>query len=327
MQIVKRAIQKIGILIALNIIYLLFLSGCFLIPTAPIVKNVEKSLDIWVDVQEGTDTPIFDKTNTLYWDSYSDMIWANMVTVSGKNPIIQAIKLEYYSGNDAPWANLVAAVYYRDSAPKQNYSRYWNINVGVLKILFSFLSLSEIRFLIYWIVTGLLFFLIYRISKFQGVYGCLPLIVAFMMTLLELHAICLSFVGDILVTLVFMIILTYICSDKIKNTVHRVSLLFMIMGSMIYAVGPLVAPVLSVGMCLVLWIQLENRNVDKNMLWRQIVLNTFWWIMGYGCTMILKQLLSKIVIGKQDGTEEALMWIGINIFYFYRNFNFFVCSI
>ncbi len=137
MQIVKRAIQKIGILIALNIIYLLFLSGCFLIPTAPIVKNVEKSLDIWVDVQEGTDTPIFDKTNTLYWDSYSDMIWANMVTVSGKNPIIQAIKLEYYSGNDAPWANLVAAVYYRDSAPKQNYSRYWNINVGVLKILFS----------------------------------------------------------------------------------------------------------------------------------------------------------------------------------------------
>lgn len=307
----RRFIQKIGILIGVNVIYLLFLAACFLLPVEPIVKNVETSLEVFVDAKEGTENPIFDKTYTLYWDTFSDMIWVNMATVAGENPIISAIRLDYYSGGEAPWDNLVNSVYYRDSASLQNYSRYWNINVGVLKIFFSFMSISDIRFLLYWIIIGLLFLLLYRISKLQGAYGCIPIIAAFMMTALELHAMCLSFFGDIFVTLVFMIALTYLCPRMQGGYDEgQISLLFMVMGSMVYAVGPLVAPVMSVGMCLVIWLQLQKENVGQKILWKKVVINTVWWIVGYGITMLLKQVLSKIIIGKQDGVEEALMWFG-----------------
>lgn len=307
----KSFMKKIGILVGINIVYLLFLSGCFLLPIEPIVKNVESSLEIWVDVKDPyeVDYAIFDKS-TLYWDSFSDMIWANMATVSGSNSLKQAVKLEWYVVNDAPWDNLVAAIYYRDTAPKVSYSRYWNINIGFLKILFSFISLSDIRFLMYWIVIILLVWLLHRVTKLLGLRGTIPIIVAFMMTSLELHAMSLSFFGDIVVMLSFMIILTYLHHDNINKYYKQVNCIFMVIGSLTFAAGPFVVPVLTVGMCLVLWMQLESEKTNKIILCKQIVLNSVWWITGYIASMLMKQVLSKIVIGNQDGVSEALMWFG-----------------
>lgn len=315
MEKVKRIAQKACILIGLNIAYFIFLAACFLLPAEPIVKNVEASLEIYADAKDHADNPVFDKTYTLYWDTFSDMIWVNMATVAGGNPVMQAVRLDFYAGGEAPWDNLVRAVYYRDSAPLQSYSRYWNVNVGVLKILYSFFTISDIRFLLYWTVLGLLVFLLYRMLKLQGgrVHGCLPVIAAFMMTSLELHAMCLSFFGDIFLTLVFMIALTWICPKTTEDEAWRISLLFMILGSVTYAIGPMVAPVMTVGMCLVLWVQLQEKNTSQKVLWMQTVINTIWWIAGYGVTVLAKQIAARLVIGEQDGIGEALMWFGADM--------------
>lgn len=220
MQKINDILKGIGILTGLNIVYLLFLTACFMLPVEPICKNVETSLEIWVDVQDPTvmDYPLFDQIS-LFWDSFSDMIWANMTTIKGNNPIISAIRLDWYQGN-SPWEGLVNAIYYRDSGTLAPYSRYWNINVGVLKILFSFATLSEIRFLFYWVSLALLIFLLYRVMKIKGVKGVVPLIAAFMMISLELHAICLSFSGKIVLLLASMIFLTYYLTtppQKVQN--------------------------------------------------------------------------------------------------------------
>lgn len=284
------------------------MSACFLLPTQPIVKNVETSLELWVDVKEPTDMdyPIFGQIS-VYWDSFSDMIWANMVTVKGSNPIESAIRLDrYFMGEGSPWEGLVAAIYYRDSAGLGPYSRYWNINVGVLKILFSFMTLAEIRFLSYWVVLALLMFLLYRIIKIQGVKGTIPIIAAFMMTSLELHAMSLSFFGDIMLTLVFMILLTYYSTDN--NRRLGICSIFLVLGSLTFAVGPFVAPVMTVGMCLGLYIQLEKDNCDRKTLWKFVILNTISWIIGYVISMLFKQLLAEALLGKSDGVSEALIW-------------------
>lgn len=311
MERIKGILRNIGILAGLNLLYLVFLSCCFLLPVESIIKNVESSLEIWVEVKDPTemDYPIFDQ-NTLYWDSFSDMIWANMVTVEGSNPVKQAIKLDRYRMGESPWDSLVGAIYYRDSAPLAPYSRYWNVNIGFLKILFSIMTLSEIRFLLYWIILVLLLFLLYRISKVGGVKGAIPIVAAFMMTSLELHAMSLSFFEDIVLTLIFMIWLTYYLSGTKEKRKLGLYSIFMILGSLTFAAGPLVAPVMTVGMCLVLYLQLEKESRDNKSLWINVIFSTIWWIIGYIATLFIKQILAKIVLGSSDGVGEALMWFG-----------------
>lgn len=301
-------LKGIGILIGLNIAYLLFLTACFMLPVDSICKNVETSLEIWVDVQDPTvmDYPVFDQIS-LFWDSFSDMIWANMATIKGNNPIISAIRLDWYQGN-SPWEGLVNAIYYRDSGTLAPYSRYWNINVGVLKIFFSYATLSEIRFLFYWVSSALLIFLLYRVMKIQGVKGAIPLIAAFMMISLELHAICLSFSGEIVLLLASMIFLTYYLPTPPRK--FKIYHIFLGLGSLTFAVGPFVTPVLTIGMCLILSIQLMEENCDCNKVCKFVITNTISWIIGYIMTLLFKGFLSRIFLGHSDGVSEALMWFG-----------------
>ena len=310
MNIINKILKRMIMIIGLNLVYLLFMMGTFLIPTDSIEKNVEKALEIWVDNKE-YEYPVFDNS-TVYFDNLSDMIWANMSTVKGDNPIYQVISLQSYTRSEDANAfdSLVTAIYYRDNANFATYSRYWNLNVGFLKILFSILPLSNIRYLFFAVSTILMIFLIYRLNKYSGISGSLPIVVAFMITSLNWHAMCLSFISDILISLVSMIFISY----KYKmRTADSITLVFAVIGSLTFAMGPLVTPVLPVGLCLILYIQL-NKNVDDKMsLWKQIGHSVFWWGMGYGVTMLLKQGLSQQVLGSQDGTQTAWNWIGFDM--------------
>ncbi len=99
------------------------------------------------------------------------MIWANAATISTgdafKDTVRQPYKVTSQQFTDQEtYNNLVAALYYADESSESEYSRYWNLQIGWIKILFQFVTIREVRFLLF----------------FFDIYNC-----AFILLLVFLH--------------------------------------------------------------------------------------------------------------------------------------------
>lgn len=129
-QLAKKLLLGVGILVALNVIYLLFMTFAFSIPAdGKIKENIGLSLYTW---QDEDITPIFDDAQSYFQDIGSDLIWANIAATRTNNPILAAIELPYkqvsFEGEGdvaRKVQHLIQALYYPDSEEtiSTNYSR------------------------------------------------------------------------------------------------------------------------------------------------------------------------------------------------------------
>lgn len=137
----------------INLMYLLFMMATYFLPTQGQLRdNIGDSLSVWVN-EVNCAKPLFDDYG-FYLDSFSDMIWANAATISTgdafKDTVRQPYKVTSQQFTDQEtYNNLVAALYYADESSESEYSRYWNLQIGWIKILFQFVTIREVRFLLF----------------------------------------------------------------------------------------------------------------------------------------------------------------------------------
>ncbi|MBQ9438948.1 MAG: hypothetical protein IJU50_11540, partial [Lachnospiraceae bacterium] len=118
-------------------------------------------------------------------------------------------------------------------------------------------------------------------------------------------SICISTMPDILLTLSFMIFL-FLASDKEKYEPYA----YLVAGALSFAVGPLVAPLLTVGMPLMLGILLRTRKDKDWRSWVHILFCTSNWVIGYVGSILIKQILAYCLIrtSSGSGTEQMVMY-------------------
>ncbi|MDD3368727.1 MAG: hypothetical protein PHP50_07525 [Lachnospiraceae bacterium] len=314
---VTGALKGIALLLALNAIFYFFMVFIFSISRdgklgEKIILHAGESLYTWEDEDK---FPIF-KDGKSYWnDLGSDMIWANIaVTTTGnafQDAAILPFKAVYYEGDqEGTYVNLIQSLYFPDD-PETNtptYSRYWMLMAGVLKLLFIFWQIREIRYIFYFSILGLLVYVTYKIDHILGWKGVLPFTVAAASRVWLMHSICVSTMPDILITLVTMIVILHFYQKEYYPNMQRY--IFLVTGAFSFALGPLVAPLLTLGIPLVLNILLlRQKDKDVNA-WISTILNSAIWVFGYMGTLLLKQSIAHAFHAIGDGAGQAIMYIG-----------------
>lgn len=313
---IENVLKRIGIgiliLLAANALYFLFMTACFTIPAEKVRTNIELSLYTW---SEEETFPFFDNARGLWLDFGSDMIWANIALMDVENPMKAAIELPYASGSEEndqmSFQNLVRGLYYAESeeAVSDVYPRYWMLMAGILRILFSFLEISQIRYAFYFMVALLLWAVFMEVDKRWGWRVAFPLFMAVILRNLLLHSISVSTSADVFVALGAML---FILRNGETQFYKKYSgLVFLLIGSFAFALGPFVAPVLTLGLPLIIHILLQDEKDNSFVSWWNVIANSAAWVCGYGGSMVIKAVLGKIVVGNQSTTGSIAHYLGI----------------
>lgn len=311
----RNVVLTIGILVVLNVVYLMFMTLAFSLPAdGKIKENIGASLYTWENEDIGQ---IFDDTKSFFLDLSSDMIWANIAATRTDNPLLTAIEMPYkqvaFDGEgvvEKMYRYLIQALYYPDSEEtiSTNYSRYWMLIAGILRILFVFWEIREIRYIFYFLTAGWMVLVLYKACKLLDWRGVLPLAVAMTVRVWLMHSASISLVPDILITLVSLYIM--MCIYQKEKFQEYAPFLYLVIGSLSFATGPLVAPLLTLGMVLIMQVLLTGQQDSKLASWGRIIGNSMMWVLGYAGTIGAKSILAKLTIGEQTASETIMYWLG-----------------
>jgi len=315
-RIVKYLSMGCFVIILLSVLYTIIMTVAFIIPTG---GKIKEHLGESLFTLQGEPRDSFFDDAKFYWnDTFSDMIWLNITATKTNNsafydacymPYVESV--EQYYPDDPTYGNLINALYYPDSegSVTKSYSRYWMLEVAFWKILFIFYEIKEVRVLLYFLATALASICLYLVGKELGWRGFLSLSLAMVMRMWLMNSVGLSIGIDIFISLIAMII-TVICYKK-TWFINCNYIFYLILGSLAYAVGPMVAPLLTLAMPLLLQILLVNKDDKDKDSWVLILTNSVQWVIGYATSIASKAFLAKMVIGQQDARGEALYYLGI----------------
>lgn len=316
MDILKKIIKCAGIVLGLNIIFIIFLTLTYMIPVdGKIKEHVGNSLY----ALDGDDKfPVFHDPNGFWNDNSTDMEWINMAVTTKSNPLKGAVGLywktttdEILEGGEARYYDLINALYYpdADNTGVMEYSRCGILTVGFLKILFLLYEITDIRYISYFIICSLVLLLFYRLFDIKQKSLIVPLAVAIGMRVWLMQSTCLTTMCDILTAIVAM--LAVISMTK-KGTFSKGHIyLFLITGIFAFEMGMFEAPLLTLGMPLVLSVVLNNEKDNKIQSWIRVLEDSIVWVCGYLASMLFKQFLAQIVLGNhgRTGTGVMMMWL------------------
>ncbi|MBR0173694.1 MAG: hypothetical protein IJQ21_13000 [Lachnospiraceae bacterium] len=315
--IIRNAMIWLACLLLLNGIYMLFMTVTFALPVQERVRgNIEASLPVWEEGGE-SEAPVF-KQNSIFWsDTSSEMLLVNTTATVYGNPAGRGAALYWLSLPDTgeippvhQYRSLAANIHNPDdpALSVESYERYWYLLAGVFRLLFCFLTIGEIRWLLYAggaLLTLLLFCRVYRIA---GARGVVPLGIAMLFRCLGLNMAGTATAMDVYVALCAMTAVTYLY--KKKRFREQQALFFFITGSVTFAIGPFIAPLLTLGMTQILLILLDQTQDRDPGAWKQLVANAVAWGAGYVLTMLVKALVSSVVVGNSDGFGVAFHYLG-----------------
>lgn len=302
----------IGVLIAANLLYFLFMTMCFMVPAEKVKPNIEMSLYTW---QEETPFPFFDNGRAMWLDYGSDMIWANIALTNVDNPLKAAIELPYAIGgeenDDVHFNNLIRGLYYTESEDftMTTYPRYWMLMVGIIRVLFCFCEIAEMRYAFYFVAAILVWAVFRELEKRWGWRGTFPFFMAVVLRMLVTHSISISTSADVFIALGAML---FVLKNGEKDFYKKYQgIFFLFLGSFVFALGPFVAPVLTLGMPLVTHILMQKEKDSTMNSWWRIITNSVAWVCGYGGSIAIKAILTKVVAGSQSTSGTVSHYLGL----------------
>ena len=306
-----------GILAALNLCYLLLITVLFALPVGERVKgNAAESLRLWQDGKE-TEAPLFGD-NRIFWnDTSSEILLVNCAVTEAGNPLQRGVALFYTQApetGDIPpvqsYRNLEAALSGDTGADVtiESYERYWYLLAGAVRLLLSFLTIGEIRWLLYACGVLLALWLFLRVYTLLGVRGVLPVALAFVSRTLVLNTATFMTAMDVYTACAAMIALTYLVKKPWFQ--QNRALLYLATGSVTFAIGPFIAPLLTLGMTLLLDLQLAGADDGDKRAWKNLVTCSAFWAAGYAFTMVCKMAVSLLAVGSADAADVAAGYMG-----------------
>ena len=315
----SRGLVFLACLLLLNGIYMLFMTVTFALPVQERVRgNIGASLPVWQEGYE-SEAPVF-KQNSIFWsDTSSEMLLVNTTATVYGDPVKRGAALYWLSlpdTGDIPPVHQYKSLAANIENPEdpalsvESYERYWYLLAGVLRLLFCFLTIGEIRWLLYAGGALLTLFLFCRLYKLAGARGAVPLGIAMIFRFLNLNMAGTATAMDVYVALCAMIAVTYLYNKKRFR--EQQALFFFVTGSVTFAIGPFIAPLLTLGMTLILLTVLENTQDRDPGSWKKMIANSIAWAAGYVLTMLVKAIVSGVIVGNSDGFGVAFHYLGGN---------------
>ena len=311
-----KVLKYAAVLVALNLCYLVLMTAVFALPFgARISGNAAESLHVWKEGAE-TEAPLFGD-NRIFWnDTSSEMLLVNCAVTQAGTPPERGVALYYTCLPETEalppvqsYRNLEAAVSGGgDGAKIETYERYWYLLAGGVRLLLCFLTIGEIRWLLYATGALLALWLFLRVYELLGIQGVLPLALAFVSRTLVLQTATSMTATDVYTACAAMITLTYLYKKPwfAKNRI----LFYLVTGSVTFAIGPFIAPLLTLGMTLLLDLQLADPEPDMKREAMRMFLCSVAWAAGYALTLCCKTVCSLLAVNRTEASGVAAGYLG-----------------
>lgn len=285
--------------------YVLLLTLVFLIPDKGIQGHREEALS-YIEEEGEYPKPFFESASARL-DNVTDHIMIQKTQPESENVLISAM-------NPA-------------------YARYWHGYLVFLRPLLLFFDYFQIRFLGYCVSTTLLFLLFGLVLKHEGWGVSMALAASAILVRFIVVPVSLQFASSFNVMLIVCIWVLW-KREKIKSGEIQLAVPFAIAGSVVNFLDFLTAPLVTLGVPLVLCILILMKS-GKNS-WKsnvaEVIKDSFYWVLGYGltwfskwfcATLILKNNIFldafRTILFRVDGNQEypvnRIMAIGKNIFF------------
>jgi hypothetical protein len=293
MRVALSYLKVFGVLITL---YLLFGAGAWLVPNAPVHKNVVKTLE------KG------DLTNDLEWaclkkqqgrmDNFTDALILNQaLTMSSESVVDGVLLMPRKSLGGAQVEDLRAVASGTDNMNTIHYGRYWHGNTFLTRYLLLFGDYLSVRYILYILSSLLMIWCGVSLSRKTGWKPVLSLAIGLLFTYVYVMQFSVQLCMVLLIALGGMLAVA-------KG--HRSGLAFFVIGSLTSYFDLLTAPLLTLGLPLVALVAVENEPKPWKGLKRLSLVSILWGV-GYGFTWVFKWLLATLLTSENviaDGIKN-----------------------
>lgn len=307
---IRKILQYAAVFAGLIIIYTVFLMAGELIPRRLMTGNAMKSysqlksLGLYFEGIDGAD-----------WDNWTDSYFINSAVTEYNGNLLQKAMANAYTAFDEPddsgsvnvINNIKAAV--KGGGVVESYSRYWVGMLTIYKLLLIFMPINGIRTLVFGIAVILFALSAICVYKRLGAKGLVPYLVSVVIAQYMPQAMCLVFNTDISIMFLMMVICCIMLDKKVSA--ESFYMLFFLAGSILAYLNYWAFPLITLGFPLVFVITVKlAEEHDIRSLTKETVFMSVSWGAGLAGTVLAKQILCKIVLGMQSGTDQLLVRMG-----------------
>lgn len=310
----KDLITYIKVFFILQLLFVLFGTISCLLPNASVRKHIEKSVGVYYDEPVYSRAYIRDPAHQS--DNFTDYLVMNFIyNYSPHKPLKYMLIPQCHmkgGGSDHASYHLQHSLEHQKSEPNFKYGRYWHGSTFAYRFLFAVTDLSGVRWLNFLACSLVVFGLVYRfgssVSKAQMYLFMLGMVfVNYYVVFTSLQF-----------TPVFMIALAGCISlvKKVKDH-RRTDVLFLVLGAVTCYFDLLTAPLMTLGVPLLVWGMMQPAVSDLLKKIQTVVGYSVLWATGYILSWLFKWLLIyvfsshsivdeiKYKLGERAGTWEG----------------------
>lgn len=263
-----------------------------LIPEKPVMQNIERSIEYMENAPNYPESMI--KGDQYRLDYAMDGLITNMIyTIDNQEPFKSAFMGRSRSNpmtvTDS-WKNVAYSTTNKTLKPNIAYARYWHGRTFFFRIFFSFTQYNEVKWMIFMLTSLLMTG--FGIMLYQNTGSIKTL--AIFAGLFFVNVYVMQFSMQLSPVLIISIVSSLVVASRHNKAKAGLGAVFFITGAVTSYFDLLTAPLLTLGLPLLLWISLYDEKNQQNLLLGIRVMVTFsiLWLVGYAGSWAIKWVIS-----------------------------------
>ena len=313
--IIKKISSYIILFLIMVVVFSIAMIGTYLLPNERIRAHIAESKELLIN-QNGN--PLFtDYIKGANLDVFTDLLIMNTAMNKGKTEdesvFIRAFENSWYSNEeDNIYTSLQETVENPDIHNNQEYSRYWHGIQTIIRPLLLFFNYEEIRYIFMLLIFVLLGISLLLINKNISFMHSMAFLVSMLAICIFIVPMSIQYSAIFIITLLAVIIVNLLHQ---KQKAKFIPYLFFIIGGLTTFFDLLTAPLLTLGIPLIIEVLLRSReeslSIKKAFL--EIIKLSILWAIAYGTIFFAKWVIASLIM------QKDLITVAINQILFRTN--------
>ena len=313
--IIKKISSYIILFLIMVVVFSITMIGTYLLPNERIRAHIAESKELLIN-QNGN--PLFtDYIKGANLDVFTDLLIMNTAMNKGKTEdesvFIRAFENSRYSNEeDNSYTSLQETVENPDIHNNQEYSRYWHGIQTIIRPLLLFFNYEEIRYIFMLLIFVLLGISLLLINKNISFMHSMAFLVSMLAVCIFIVPMSIQYSAIFIITLLAVIIVNLLHK---KQKAKFIPYLFFIIGGLTTFFDLLTAPLLTLGIPLIIEVLLRSReeslSIKKAFL--EIIKLSILWAIAYGTIFFAKWVIASLIM------QKDLITVAINQILFRTN--------
>lgn len=306
-QITKKVVSYILVFIIMLIVFCVSMIVSYALPNEKIQGHIKESKDL---ILKSNGNPLFGSyVEGAKMDEFTDLLILNTAMNKGKQEneglLTRAFENSRFSEeNGNQFLSLEQTLEQQDLKNNEEYSRYWHGIQSILRPLLLFLNYEEIRFLFMIFIYTLLVLAVISISRNLNIMHGLAFLFSMMSICFFIIPASLQYIGVFAIMLIGVNLVNLLYK---KNKEKLYPYLFFIIGGCATFFDLLTAPLITLGIPLIMVILLRNKKEEINLKKAivEIIKLSILWCIAYAGIFFAKWVIASIIL-QRDAITVAI---------------------